>query len=694
MLTINLVWDANALAAPQSFRTAVEAAASILEAAIYDPITVNIGIGYGEYDNGRIPLTGEESLGGVTSDITISYSLLRAALTSTASSATDLAALAALPSTTALNGQTTFEIGRAQAKVLGALSPTDPGIDGYAGFPTSFTGTTLTLAAITELLHAMDLLNGSFPLSLFEYTSPGVHLLTEGTAATPAYFSLDGGKTDLANYDVGFDSTLFSNPSNDPLSAPISGQLTVTTLDLEEIGAIGYDVTSTTAIPTATITPATTAAGTAPTLTVKGATVPPNWVVPVSSFIKSASVATGDSLGSYAFFDQGTDSGRLVINGVVEPIDQWVYALSTQLGSLDYVAGSTSGTDTIDVYAIDTDTNATTPYAIITVTTTNGISSVSTGAETVTTTNNANGSVTIVTTPGSNTVQLGAASATVTSTGTDTIDASTGSASITTSGNAVIVGSTGPLTVKGGAGNDVVIAGPGGVTFTGGSGFDTVVGGGYPDSITGGTGGGLFQGGGSATITAGAGGVENIVFGSNGDQMYGTGPSGILFGDSGGNASKSTLMSSAGDTGNSVFFGASGSGHMTLITGSGNDLLAVGQGTNSVSLGSGTDVVFANGAAAGSTTINAGTGSASIVMGGAMTDLVIAAGAAGTSRAFSIYNDASSTDKITLTGYASTQISSALATQVNGAGGSILTLSDGTTLALVGVQTATASLFA
>jgi hypothetical protein len=690
MATINLVWDAKALAAPQSFRDGLMAGAAILDAAIDDPITVNIGIGYGEYNNGSISLTSGESLGGVTTGIEVSYSLLKAALTGSATTATELSALAALPSTTALNGQTYFGVARAEAKALGAISATDTGIDGYAGFPASFTGTTLVGAAVVELLHAMGLLNQAFPLSLFEYTSPGVHLLSLGTAGTPAYFSLDGGVTKLASYDVGFDSTLFSTPGNDPLDAPISNNLTLTPLDLEEIGAIGYDVTSTKAPPTPTITPTTTAAGTAPKLTVQGGSVTAGWSIPVASLIKSVSVAAGDSISSYGFYDLGTSGGHLVINGVIQPPYQYVYALSTQLSSLSYVAGSVTGTDTIEIFALDADSKTGTPIVNAAVSVTGG-PSVATPSGVVSTTKNANGSITITTTSGTNTVQLGATQSTVTSAGTDTIYGSTGPASIVTSGNARITGSTGALIVEGGAGNDTVVAGPGGLAFAGSSGFDTVAANGYAAIITGGTGGGLFQGGGNATITAGAGGFENIEFGSNGDQMYGVGPSGVLFGDNGGNAAKSTLMSSAGDTGNSVFFGASGSGQMTFITGSGNDLLAVGQGTNTVRLGSGTDVVFANGPAAGSTTITAGTGSAVIVMGGALTDLVIAAGNA---RSFNVYNDLSSTDKITLTGYASSQVASALAAQVNAGGGSILTLGDGTTLSLVGVQHATASLFA
>ena len=687
MSTINLEWDANALAAPQSFRTGVQAAAVILQNAIDDPITVNIGIGYGEYDNGSQTLASGVSLGGITNSVSVSYALLKAALTSNESSATDVAAFSALPSTAALNGQSMFAISRAEAKALGALPATDTSVDGYAGFPASFTGTTLVGAAVVELIHAMGLLNTGFPLELYEYTSPGVHLLTQGTAATPAYFSLDGGVTKLASYDVGFDSTLFSTPTNDPFSVPISGNTALTSLDLAEIGAIGFDVTSTRLPATPTITPATTAAGTRPTVTVQNVTVAENADVPVSTFIKAVTVALGDSISSYAFEDRGTGAGHLAIDGIVEPANQWVDALDTQLNALTFVAGSAPGTDTISVYAIDDTTGAQTSVGTVTVT----VAAPAAGSSLAGTVGTAvGGIVTLATTAGTNTLQLGAATSFVTSVGTDTILASSGPATITTYGNARIVGSTGALTVMGGPGNDTVTAGPGGLTFTGGTGYYLVVGGGYAATITAGTGGGLFQGGGNATITAGTGGAQNIEFGSNGDQLYAVGPAGVIFGDSGGDPTRTTLLSSAGDTGNNIFFGSGGSGHMNFITGAGNDLLAVGQGTNTVLLGTGTATVLANAPTAGATTIYAGAGSASIVMGGAATDLVVTSGAA---RSFSIYNDAASTDHVGLVGYGATQIDTALATQLNTNGGSILTLADGTSLAFIGVQHATASLF-
>ena len=45
-ITINLEFDAAAMAAPQSFRNGIEQAASMLSATITDKITVNIGIDY------------------------------------------------------------------------------------------------------------------------------------------------------------------------------------------------------------------------------------------------------------------------------------------------------------------------------------------------------------------------------------------------------------------------------------------------------------------------------------------------------------------------------------------------------------------------------------------------------------------------------------------------------------------------
>jgi Ca2+-binding RTX toxin-like protein len=229
---------------------------------------------------------------------------------------------------------------------------------------------------------------------------------------------------------------------------------------------------------------------------------------------------------------------------------------------------------------------------------------------------------------------------------------------------------------------DTVFAGPGGLTYQGGAGFDTVVGGGNPLTITGGTGGGAYFGGGNAVITAGAGGLE-VEVGGNGDQLYAAGNTGVLFGTVGGN----TLMSSAQDTGTSVFFGT---GTMTFITGAGNDLLALGQGTNIVTLGSGHDVIFGNGGNTSVSTITAGSGSLDLAFSGASTVLNIASGAA---RSFGLYNFVPNADTIHLTGYSDAQAATAIANQKQIGGGTQLFLNDGSVISLIGVARASSSLF-
>lgn len=351
MLTINLEWDSNALAAPQSFRDGIQQAAGILEAAVYDPITVNIGVGYGEYDNGSELLT-SYSLGGVADSIQVSYSALRAALASNATSAGDAAAIDDLPAAVSLNGQTDFYISGGQAKALGALSPTDPAVDGYIGFPASFTGATLVQAGIDEIVHAMGMLTGDFPLALVEYTSQGNHYLSENPSSTPAYFSLDGGVSDLANYDTNFDPTLFKDLPDDPLAVPATGVTTLTSLDRSEIAAVGFDTSATPVLPVPQVTPSATAAGSDNVVDTVSQTVAADAAIPALSMITGASEGAGTPIVNYGFDDRGGGSGGYFeIGGVAEPDNQWLYVLDTQLSALQYVGGSAPGSQQIDVDA-------------------------------------------------------------------------------------------------------------------------------------------------------------------------------------------------------------------------------------------------------------------------------------------------------------------------------------------------------
>ena len=57
MLNITLNFDAQALAAPQSFRDGMEAAVRMLERHVLDDINVNISVGYGELTATLFPPT-------------------------------------------------------------------------------------------------------------------------------------------------------------------------------------------------------------------------------------------------------------------------------------------------------------------------------------------------------------------------------------------------------------------------------------------------------------------------------------------------------------------------------------------------------------------------------------------------------------------------------------------------------------
>ena len=371
MLTINLVYDANALAAPQSFRDGVQAATNALEAQIFDPITVNVGVGYGEYGLGSgqyIPLAGGESLGGTPGGITVSYPALRAALLTNETTATGLSAVTLLPNTPSLGGRTSFTISTALAKAFGVLPATAPATDGYIGIPADFTGNTLVGGAFVEEVHALGLGIGASDLSLFSYTSPGVNNIA--AVFPPAYFSLDGGVTNLGNYDVGFDSSLFYGLPGDPLEVPIQGTAVFTPLDRAEISAIGFDVNATPVLSTPNITPSVTAPGTAASLTTRNVSVVTGASTSAPALIASVSAPSGDAIASYGFEDLGGNGGSFSVAGVVEPKNTFFYVLDTQLGLVQYVGGAAAGSETVVIDAYDATAGRYTFGSTATITTT------------------------------------------------------------------------------------------------------------------------------------------------------------------------------------------------------------------------------------------------------------------------------------------------------------------------------------
>lgn len=307
------------------------------------------------------------------------------------------------------------------------------------------------------------------------------------------------------------------------------------------------------------------------------------------------------------------------------------------------------------------------------------------GASTVVATGT--GTANVTTGKSGSTVVLAGGGGSVLSGGADTVFGGTGAVSITaaTASGAkglTAIGGDAKLTFLGGAGTSVVFGGKGGVAYAPGAAYDIVVGGaGAVNGQTGAAGGQLWGNSGSDVLRAG-GAASSVVVASKGGQLISTGSGGnFLIAGAG-----TTVLDGSQASGNDVFFGGGTGTQSSILLGSGNDLVGTGTGTSTVQLGSGRSAVFAF----GTSTITAGTGGADLVLGGNVT-LALAQGAA---RNFSLYNFVSGTDKISLSGYGTNAVASAVASQVNGGGQTVLTLSDSTKLQLIGVTKVDSSFFA
>ena len=239
-LTVNLIYDANALAAPASFRAGIETAAGMIAAAISDPITVNLTIHYAG--------TGGGANAGPDGGLFESYSTVRSDLIANESPGTTI--FDTLPSGSSIQGQSQVAVWNAQLKLFGFLSPTADTDDGEATFATDIDPNLLVGVALHELTHAMGRVPyGPQPdiFDLFRFTSAGNRLFLGDPAAAPAaYFSIDGGNTKLADYGQTSDtSDLLNSGVQGPFDAfnEFYSNQTIQQLsavDLTQMLALGY----------------------------------------------------------------------------------------------------------------------------------------------------------------------------------------------------------------------------------------------------------------------------------------------------------------------------------------------------------------------------------------------------------------------------------------------------------------------
>ncbi|WP_297484861.1 NF038122 family metalloprotease [Ferrovum sp.] len=282
-MKINLSWDSSVSGAPAGFKADVQNAAAQLDAAILNPVTVTIQVGWNEI--GGTPMTpGSGGLGGPSGVLAnngygsvaqINASSVSSLNTQLALNATGLSAsMTGLPSGT-------MELSTAQAQAMGISYASgsvgyssSANVDGSIGLamPGYSTNADMIQAALHELAHALGRINGSvdasgntwlYTLDLFTYSAPGV--LWTPSSTTAGYFSLDGGKTNLGNFSTQ-DSADFVGSIIGPFSYGGYGINTLTALDRQELQTLGFAVvTQSITLPTndsVYVTPGTAYTGT------------------------------------------------------------------------------------------------------------------------------------------------------------------------------------------------------------------------------------------------------------------------------------------------------------------------------------------------------------------------------------------------------------------------------------------------
>ena len=274
-LIINIIYDSSANSAPAAFKTAISYVVNLLEATFTDPVTINIDVGWGE--------VGGQALGGAlgasirAAAPAYTYSQVRNALISDGNSSVDATAVASLPGSDPTNGGN-FDIGTAVAKALGLLSPTASGADGWIGFtnisntftfdpnnravPGQYDFIGVALHEISEVMgrvawlgNFIDYANAYSVMDLFRYSAPGVHRLVGGQSA---YFSIDGGQTNLDNFNTNANGDFgdwAASAGNDAFLAFSNSGVTnaLTASDITLLDAIGWNTTNSPPPPPTTI---------------------------------------------------------------------------------------------------------------------------------------------------------------------------------------------------------------------------------------------------------------------------------------------------------------------------------------------------------------------------------------------------------------------------------------------------------
>jgi len=202
-----------------AYHTAILAAENELQSHFINAVTINVSFDFGPLSGGFI------AFNNFFNTQTVSYTTLKNALTSHATSADDLAAVAALPAAAPSNshsssGTTGFEVTAGMARILGLEGPSNTTDDNLIlsnsitwNFDPNNRGAAGGYDAIGAIEHeiseggmgrvgGLGYQNNTWaPLDLFRFNSSGVRDETGGQDGVTTYFSPDGKNPDLTlNY--------------------------------------------------------------------------------------------------------------------------------------------------------------------------------------------------------------------------------------------------------------------------------------------------------------------------------------------------------------------------------------------------------------------------------------------------------------------------------------------------------------
>jgi hypothetical protein len=260
-MNLNISYDSNTLNnAPAAFFSAVNYVRDLLDGLFTNNVTVNVELGYGRFplDNSIVPALGESEQNHV---ISVGYSQASQHLVNEGAPGSGT-----LSATSPISGL--LLMGSAQEKALGLLGASSS-LDGWVGIasdatvmqqtggswsfsPTAVPGPNQYYLVgvleheITEVMGRISYLDqpGQYGvMDLYRFAAPGIHQTGTGN---PAYFSINGGTTDLADFNsqlaAGDLGDWAANVGPDAfLNALPAGQINgLSTADMTLMQAIGW----------------------------------------------------------------------------------------------------------------------------------------------------------------------------------------------------------------------------------------------------------------------------------------------------------------------------------------------------------------------------------------------------------------------------------------------------------------------